>query len=302
MSGFRNMKFRVSGPEQIGSLCMALGSLGYVREYCASGRGVVITYEDRTYDEYDDEGFETYSGEEMDTSTFIAAHTQSEKTAPPAKFLEDAFDGRNTGSLEDALSEPVQHSGPWMENTGTMPSIDVTTKADLVFFDEMTINGTYIDGFDWGHVGKPNSVVKWRYHRAEDYYKQPRTAGTPAKPSQKESSGVYSAVYDPISGVQTAWEPVDKRTFEVTPKPTIDSHYDFTYTLTEADKLAGKIKVDPYFVAQQWKLGSKDDTGVVFHALKTIARFGDKNTKEREINALHKSIIRLAQLEGVELK
>lgn len=81
-----------------------------------------------------------------------------------------------------------------------------------------------------------------------------------------------------------------------------DAHYSsFVYTLTEEDKKAGSLKVDPYFVAMQWQLGKKDDTGVLFHNLKNIARFGEKNSKEREIVALYKQIKRLAQLEGVTL-
>lgn len=83
---------------------------------------------------------------------------------------------------------------------------------------------------------------------------------------------------------------------------TIDAHYAFDYTLTGEDLARGTVKVDPYFVAKRWRLGSKDDSGVLFHMLKTIARFGDKNSREREIIALHKSLKRLAALEGVELR
>ena len=80
-----------------------------------------------------------------------------------------------------------------------------------------------------------------------------------------------------------------------------DKHYSFSYTLSAKDKEEGAIKIDPYFVSKQWQLGKKDDTGAVFHLLKTIARFGDKNTKEREIKALYAQVVRLAQLEGVSL-
>lgn len=86
------------------------------------------------------------------------------------------------------------------------------------------------------------------------------------------------------------------------PKP-IDAHYtSFVYTLTEDDKQAGMIKVDPYFVSNQWQLGAKDNTGILFHCLKNIARFSDKNTKEREIIALFKQVKRLAELEKVNLE
>jgi hypothetical protein len=82
---------------------------------------------------------------------------------------------------------------------------------------------------------------------------------------------------------------------------TIDKHYSFNYTLSEEEKKEGSVKIDPYFVAKQWQLGKRDDTGVLFHCLKTLARFGDKNPVEREIVALYKQVVRLAELEGVSL-
>lgn len=80
-----------------------------------------------------------------------------------------------------------------------------------------------------------------------------------------------------------------------------DQHYSFEYPIQQADKESGSIRVDPYFVSKQWQLGKKDDTGTIFHILKTIARFGDKNSKEREIKALCAQVKRLAELEGVDL-
>jgi len=79
------------------------------------------------------------------------------------------------------------------------------------------------------------------------------------------------------------------------------SHYEFDYILTEKDKEKGMIRLDPYFVSKQWGLGSKDETGIIWHCFKTIARFGVKNSKEREIKALYNQIKRLAELEGVNL-
>lgn len=84
-------------------------------------------------------------------------------------------------------------------------------------------------------------------------------------------------------------------------KRVLDAHYSFNYTLTDTDREKGVIKVDPYFVAKQWRLGSKDDTGVLFHCLKNISRYSDKNSKEREIKALYLQVKRLAELEGVSL-
>jgi hypothetical protein len=82
----------------------------------------------------------------------------------------------------------------------------------------------------------------------------------------------------------------------------IDKHYNFNYDLSAEDRKKSSIKVDPYFVANVWKLGEKDNTGVLFHCLKTIARFSEKNSKEREIKALYKQIKRLAELENVDLE
>lgn len=83
---------------------------------------------------------------------------------------------------------------------------------------------------------------------------------------------------------------------------SIDSHYNFNYSLTQDDIDMGYIKIDPYFVAKQWQLGAKDDSGILFHCLKTLARFGDKNSREREVAALYKQVNRLAELEGVNLE
>ena len=65
-------------------------------------------------------------------------------------------------------------------------------------------------------------------------------------------------------------------------------HYDFTYTLTPEDIERGYIKIDPYFVGMEWGVGEKDPSGILSHNLKTIARFGVKNSKRREAEALAK--------------
>ncbi|MNK14254.1 hypothetical protein D3C87_323530 [compost metagenome] len=82
----------------------------------------------------------------------------------------------------------------------------------------------------------------------------------------------------------------------------IDGHYDFFYELSPFEAEFLQLKVDPYFIAKQWRIGERDPSGVLFHILKTIARFGDKNPKEREIKAIYLQIKRLAELEGVELE
>jgi hypothetical protein len=122
-----------------------------------------------------------------------------------------------------------------------------------------------------------------------------------------ESNGWYSILNDEkeVSNYRTdEFVHVDSSEAvaeETVPTAAIDAHYSFNYSLTQDDVDAGYIKVDPYFVAKQWALGSKDDTGVLFHCLKNISRYSDKNTKQREITALHLQIKRLAELEGVVL-
>lgn len=80
------------------------------------------------------------------------------------------------------------------------------------------------------------------------------------------------------------------------------SHYDNYYQLTPEDIEVGKIKIDAYFVNKIWKLNQKDDTGGLFHSLKTIARFGDKNPIERELKALYAQTKRMAELYGIKLE
>lgn len=88
----------------------------------------------------------------------------------------------------------------------------------------------------------------------------------------------------------------------VSPKDTYTTdHYNMYYTLTENDIEAGEIKVDAYWVAKQWKTGSRDDSGALWHSLKTIARFGEKNDKAREIKALYNQAKALARIYDVEL-
>lgn len=81
-----------------------------------------------------------------------------------------------------------------------------------------------------------------------------------------------------------------------------DKHYNNVYKLTQKDIEAGEIRVDAYFVAKQWKTGSKDDSGALFHILKTVARFGDKNDIEREVKALHDQALGVARSFCVEVE
>lgn len=79
--------------------------------------------------------------------------------------------------------------------------------------------------------------------------------------------------------------------------------FDYIHTLTEAEKASGQvvIRIDPYFVSNQWKLGSKDESGALFHNLKTIARFGYKNTPEREVRALIVQSAALARINNIDI-
>jgi len=80
-----------------------------------------------------------------------------------------------------------------------------------------------------------------------------------------------------------------------------DKYYNFKYKLSEKDIETGFIKIDPYFITKEWKLNSKDDTGILFHCLKTLCRFGEKNSIGREIKALNAQIKRLAEINKIEL-
>jgi hypothetical protein len=125
------------------------------------------------------------------------------------------------------------------------------------------------------------------------------------------NAGDYYLKETPWSYMKSRFEIVEEDQFKLGPqeyvpdpedeKLIIDDHYSFNYTLTDKDREAGTIKVDPYFVSRLWNVGAKDPSGVIWHIFKTCARFGDKNDKEREITAIYKSIKRLAELEGVKL-
>ena len=142
-----------------------------------------------------------------------------------------------------------------------------------------------------------------------DYFKPVEQTSAQLKEqltSHEPSGGVVKvgAIRDPEpqSCVKLQYDPRDVAfTKDTFPQDTLTKHYNFSYTLTEDDVEAGCLKLDPYFVSQQWKLGKKDDTGVLFHCLKTLARFGDKNDIEREIKALNAQVKRLAELHNVKL-
>lgn len=151
---------------------------------------------------------------------------------------------------------------------------------DECFGDEGTVSNVYVDDFE----------VEW-----DDGYS--------ARYISSESGTCFRI--EKVSEVkETPWYPDDSEEWvEVESDSSVwsNKHYDFFYSLSDEEIKNRKIKIDPYFVSKQWRLGQKDESGILFHNLKTLARFGDKNSREREIKALHAQIVRLAELEGVEL-
>ena len=80
------------------------------------------------------------------------------------------------------------------------------------------------------------------------------------------------------------------------------SHYDSKINLTNADIKNGSVRVDAYAVYRANEIHKQDKSGVLFHLLKTILRFGVKNTVEREVLAIVNQSLRLAREEGVDIR
>lgn len=78
-------------------------------------------------------------------------------------------------------------------------------------------------------------------------------------------------------------------------------HYDHYYHLTPQDIADGKIRLDAYTVSKVWKIGSKDDSGALWHTFKLFPRWGEKNSIEREIRALYAQTKALAKIYNVKL-
>jgi hypothetical protein len=79
-------------------------------------------------------------------------------------------------------------------------------------------------------------------------------------------------------------------------------HYDHYYHLTPEDISEGKIRLDAYTVSKVWKIGSKDDSGALWHTFKLFPRWGEKNSVEREIKALYAQTKALAKIYNVKLE
>lgn len=79
-----------------------------------------------------------------------------------------------------------------------------------------------------------------------------------------------------------------------------DKHYDCKYELKDKDIKRGFIKIDPYLVDKVWRtsvLGGMP----LGHILKTLARWGQKNTIERETKAVAAQIFGYAELHDIDL-
>lgn len=123
-----------------------------------------------------------------------------------------------------------------------------------------------------------------------------------------------------VCGEGDSWEFVDENespklkvgdldmTYNIVPSDADENsvwtanHYDKYYHLTPEDIAEGKIRLDAYTVAKVWKIGSKDDSGALFHTFKLFPRWGEKNTVEREIVALYNQAKALARVYNVKLE
>lgn len=78
-------------------------------------------------------------------------------------------------------------------------------------------------------------------------------------------------------------------------------HYGFKYHMRFDEHQQGWIIIDPYAVAQVWKLGERDPSGCLFHVLKTLSRLGLKegNSVEREIRSMELSLARYREVRKI---
>lgn len=170
-------------------------------------------------------------------------------------------------------------SRTWQKNTGEQPvedDVEVEVKLRCAAEDRCLAGE-----FHWNFEDCTGDIVEWRL-----------------------ADSVYSVESQPEDGVPPSHVALGEELVATTTLPAqewTDKHYENNYTLTQKDIERGFVKIDPYFVSKIWKIGSKDDSGALWHCFKTIARFGEKNSREREIKALYAQIKCLAEIEGVEL-
>lgn len=61
----------------------------------------------------------------------------------------------------------------------------------------------------------------------------------------------------------------------------------------------GGERLDPMYIYHKYKLHEKDETGALYHILKTVLRFGHKNSNKREYQAIIATATRALELTEV---
>ena len=80
------------------------------------------------------------------------------------------------------------------------------------------------------------------------------------------------------------------------------NHYNANIPLSKVDIKNGFVRADAYSIYRANNISKHDKSGILFHTLKTILRFGEKNTIDREISAILNQSLRLARDEGVDIR
>lgn len=222
----KNMKFRVSSPEQSERLQKCLFGLGYkwhidVVSFDITNKPFLYARESSQLQFGDRENFYlAHAAVGEDTESFIETYT--ERTAhnednmkaalaklaaaeKPFKGLEDAYNEPKRcvlephqsswipARIEHQCSWSVEHSSPWFDNDGTMPDLPEGTKVDVLFLNGEEDYGD-VSHWAWHLEDHLYDIIKWRYHKPDEpseYYVQPKTE--PKEPS-KESLALFSGI------------------------------------------------------------------------------------------------------------
>ena len=121
-----------------------------------------------------------------------------------------------------------------------------------------------------------------------------RKAKTAGYTPEDTNIPVHQLIKD-FSNTWSAFSDVNMGAASGVAKSSLTGHYDnFDYFLTQEDHDNGSVRMDPYQVADIWKFNDYDNTGCLFHILKTISRFGrkDENTTLRELESIEATIKR----------
>lgn len=196
----------------------------------------------------------------------------------------------------------------WKKDIGSAKFIRSTAKSKAIICVVADIKG-YLDAKNNLFYYHKNNKGQHTYISCKVEY-NPETGWNFVRDNKdsflvEKAATVLASFSVPIDNKDTGQQGSSKDEGEVSVEEAsvwTDKHYDFSYTLTEEDIEAGEIKIDPYFVSYQWKLGEKDNSGALWHCFKGIARFGEKNPVEREIKALHAQVKRLAEIHKVDLR